>query len=85
MTHSFFCLLFDLIVTSHQMHRRSAICFLVSVRSAVLGPWPRLEIRSQFGKGVLNVNVAGRICELQTFFGLLQIFLRRQHDGTKRS
>jgi hypothetical protein len=32
----------------------------------------RLEIRSQFGKGVLNVNVAGRVCELQTFFGLLQ-------------
>jgi hypothetical protein len=27
----------------------------------------RLEIRSQFGKGLLYVNVAGRVCELQTF------------------
>jgi len=45
----------------------------------------RLEIRSQFGKGLLYVNVAGRVCELQTFFGLLEICLRRQHDGTKRS
>jgi hypothetical protein len=25
------------------------------------------------------------MCELQTFFGLLEICLRRQHDGTKRS
>jgi hypothetical protein len=45
----------------------------------------RLELRSQFGKGLLYVNVAGRVCELQTFFGLLEICLRRQHDGTKRS
>jgi hypothetical protein len=27
----------------------------------------RLEIRSQFGKGPLYVNVASRVCGLQTF------------------
>jgi hypothetical protein len=59
------------------------ICF----SSAFVPPFQvlghRLEIRSQFGKGLLYVNVAGRGCELQTFFGLLKTFLRRQHDGTK--
>jgi len=37
----------------------------------------RLELTSQFGKGLLYVNVAGRVCELRTFFGSLKIFLRR--------
>src|SRR6266508_1633288 len=36
-----------------------------------------VEIRSEFGKGLLYVNVAGRVCELRTVFGLLKIFLRR--------
>ena len=37
----------------------------------------RFEVRSQFGKGLPYVNVAGRVCKLQTVFGLPDIFLRR--------
>jgi hypothetical protein len=61
------------------------ICFWSAFVPLVQVLGHRLEIRSQFGKGLLYVNVAGRVCELQTFFGLLEICLRRQHDGTKRS
>jgi hypothetical protein len=38
----------------------------------------RLEIRSQFGKGLLYVNVAGRVCELQTF----EVEKRTRRSGT---
>src|SRR5258708_25777972 len=63
--------------------------FLVSVRCAVPGPWlfqalgRRLALGSQFGKGLLYVNVAGRVFELRTFFVSLKIFLPRSHPATK--
>jgi hypothetical protein len=56
---------------------RPMICFSSAFVALFQVLGRRLELRSQFGKGLLYLNVAGRVCELRTFFGSLKIFLRR--------